>query len=83
MKTKQLIIVALVIFFLPALLGKVSLAPFSDFFSHISLQGFINAFSTVFQDDFNFYKGLVEPWITKLVDFIKSNMPKLPTTPTP
>ena len=29
-------------------------------------------------DDFNFYKGLVEPWITKLVDFIKSNLPKSP-----
>jgi hypothetical protein len=78
MSTKQLIILVLILFFLPPLLGKVSLAPFSDFFSHMSLQGFINAFGTVFQDDFNFYKGLVEPWITKLVDFIKSNMPKLP-----
>jgi hypothetical protein len=83
MSTKQLIILVLILFFLPALLGKVSLAPFSDFFSHMSLQGFINAFSTVFQDDFNFYKGLVDPWIAKLVDFIKSNMPKLPTTTTP
>ncbi|OHA66873.1 MAG: hypothetical protein A3C82_03000 [Candidatus Wildermuthbacteria bacterium RIFCSPHIGHO2_02_FULL_47_12] len=80
MSTKQLIILVLILFFLPALLGKVSLAPFSDFFSHMSLQGFFNAFGTVFQDDFNFYKGLVEPWITKLVDFIKSNMPKLPAS---
>ena len=80
MNTKQLIILVLILFFLPVLLGKVSLAPFSDFFSHMSLQGFANAFGTVFQDDFNFYKGLVEPWITKLINFIKSNMPKLPTT---
>ena len=80
MSTKQLIILVLILFFLPPLLGKVSLSPFSDFFSHMSLQGFINAFGTVVQDDFNFYKGLVEPWITKLVDFIKSNMPKLPTS---
>ena len=80
MSTKQLIILVLILFFLPALLGKVSLTPFSDFFSHMSLQSFANAFGTVFQNDFNFYKGLVEPWITKLVDFIKSNLPKLPTT---
>ena len=80
MSTKQLIILVLILFFLPALLGKVSLTPFSDFFQHISLQGFFNAFGQVFQHDFNFYKGLVEPWITKLIDFIKSNMPKLPTT---
>ena len=80
MSTKQLIILVLILFFLPALLGKVSLTPFSDFFSHMSLQGFVNAFGQVFQDDFNFYKGLVEPWITKLVDFIKSNLPKLTTT---
>ncbi len=80
MSIKKLIILILILFFLPPLLGKVSLAPFSDFFSHMSLQGFVNAFGTVFQDDFNFYKGLVEPWITKLVDFIKSNIPKLPTS---
>ena len=80
MSTKQLIILVIILFFLPSLLGKVSLSPFSDFFSHMSLQGFINAFGTVFQDNFNFYKGLVEPWITKLINFIKSNMPKLPTT---
>ena len=78
MNTKQLIITVLILFFLPALLGKVSLSPFSDFFQHISLQNFFNAFGQVFQDDFNFYKGLVEPWITKLVDFIKSNLPKSP-----
>ena len=81
MNIKQLIILVLILFFLPPLLGKVSLAPFSDFLQHISLQNFANAFGQVFQDDFNFYKGLVEPWITKLVDFIKSNLPKLPTTP--
>ena len=80
MSIKKLIILILIPFFLPPLLGKVSLAPFSDFFLHMSSQGFVNAFGTVFQDDFNFYKGLVEPWITKLVDFIKSNIPKLPAS---
>lgn len=76
MSTKQLLILVLILFFLPPLLGKVSLSPFSDFLQHISLQNFFGAFGQVFQDDFNFYKGLVEPWITKLVDFIKSNLPK-------
>lgn len=80
MSTKQLIILVLILFFLPPLLGKVSLSPFSDFFQHMSLQGFINAFGTVFQDDFNFYKGLVAPWIAKIIDFIKSNLPKLPAS---
>ncbi len=80
MSAKQLIILILILFFLPPLLGKVSLAPFSDFFQDISLQNFVSAFGTVFQDDFNFYKGLVGPWIAKLVDFIKSNLPKLPAS---
>ena len=80
MNTKQLIILVLILYFLPPILGKVSLSPFSDFFQNISLQSFTHAFGQVFQDDFNFYKGLADPWIAKLVDFIKSNMPKLPTT---
>lgn len=79
MNIKILIILVIILFFLPPLLGKVSLSPFSDFFQHISPQNFFNAFEQVFQDDFNFYKGLIEPWVTKLVDFIKSTLSKFPT----
>lgn len=81
MSTKQLLILFLILFFLPVVLGKVDFSPFQTFLQHTSLQNFANALGRVFQDDFNFYKGLVEPWITKLIDFIKSNLPKLPTTP--
>ena len=71
MSIKKLIILFLILFFLPAVLGKVSLAPFSDFFQHISWQSFTHAFSKVLADDISYYKGFITPWLNKLIDLIK------------
>ncbi|GEM_PF-3172588 len=76
MSLKQYLILFIILLLVPGFLGKVSLQPFSDFFSHISLNSFIHAFSKVFQDDLNFYKGLVTPWFNQLINLIKNNIPK-------
>lgn len=83
MSFKQLFILFLILFFVPALLGKVSLAPFSNFFQNISLPNFMAAFGQVFQDDFNYYKGILTPLFQQLIDLIKSNLPKtnIPNVP--
>lgn len=76
MSLKQYLILFIILLLVPGFMGKVSLQPFSDFFSHISFNSFVSAFSKVFQDDLNFYKSLVMPWINQLINLIKSNLPK-------
>lgn len=80
MSTKQLIILFIILFFLPAALGKVSLTPLLDAIKTLSLQNIWDGFVAVFKADWSFYLGWVTPWVQKLIDFIKSNLPKLPST---
>lgn len=75
MTLKQAIILLLIIFLAPVVLGKASLAPFADFLTHPSLDNFTMAFKVVWQQDWAFYKGLVMPWVSKLIDLLKGNIP--------
>lgn len=76
MTIKQVIVLFLLLFLAPVVFGKVQLTPFADFFQHPSLDAFIKAFSQVFQDDWNFYKSFFAPWISKLMELIKGNLPQ-------
>ena len=79
MSLKQLIILVLILFFVPGILGKVSLAPLGDFFNHMSIDSFKNVVTTIAKDDIVFYRNLVMPWFQKIVDLVKKNTP--PTNP--
>ncbi|MBI1984722.1 MAG: hypothetical protein HYS60_01265 [Candidatus Wildermuthbacteria bacterium] len=75
MSLKQLIILFLILFLIPVFFGKVSLAPFADFFTNISWETFKGAFTKVLGDDFAFYKNLADPWIQKVINIIKGSIP--------
>jgi hypothetical protein len=62
MNIKQLIILFLILLLVPVFMGKVPISQFSGFFQHPSWDGFKLAFTSLFQDDFNYYKSLVAPW---------------------
>ncbi|MEK7071901.1 MAG: hypothetical protein AAB959_01265 [Patescibacteria group bacterium] len=74
MNIKGLIILFLILLLVPVFMGKVQVSQFSGFFQHPSWDGFKLAFTALFHDDFNYYKGLVTPWIDKLVEFIKDKI---------
>ena len=75
MTIKKAIILFLIFFLAPVVFGKVQLAPFADFFQNPSWDAFKTAFEQVFQDDWNFYKGFFTPWVSKIIDLIKGNLP--------
>ncbi len=78
MALKQYIIIFLILFFLPVVLGKVSLDPFKDFLDHPSFNGFGTAFTTVLKADWNFYLGWLNPWIQKIKDLVADSIPQTP-----
>jgi hypothetical protein len=74
MSIKKLIILFLILLLVPIFLGKVGISQFTGFVQHPSWTEFKSAFSVLFQDDFNFYKNLVGPWIDKLVEWFKNKI---------
>jgi len=74
MSIKGLIILFLILLLVPILIGKVPIGQFPSFFAHPSWEGFKSAFLGLFQDDLNFYKNLVAPWVDKLIEFIKNQI---------
>ncbi|MDO8633040.1 MAG: hypothetical protein Q7K38_00620 [Candidatus Wildermuthbacteria bacterium] len=75
MSFKQYIILFVILFFLPIVLGKVPLSPLLDGFKNFSLQDIWNGFLIVLKADWAFYLGWLAPWIDKLKDLIRSNLP--------
>ena len=75
MSLKQYIILFVILFFLPIVLGKVPLSPLLDAAKSISLQGMADGFMIVLKADWAFYLGWLAPWIEKLKDFIRSSLP--------
>lgn len=74
MSLKGYIILFLILLLIPVFMGKVSWAQFSDFFKHPSWEGFKIAFGQLINNDYNFYKELVTPWVGKLIDFFKGKI---------
>lgn len=75
MSLKQLIILFVILFFLPVVLGKVSVAPLVDGIKSFSLPAIWEGFTTVLDSDINFYLGWLAPWIEKAKNLIKGNLP--------
>lgn len=74
MGLKGYIILFLILILVPVFLGKVQTTQFADFFKHPSWEGFKTAFGQLLNDDFNYYKELITPWIGKLIDFFKEKI---------
>ena len=75
MSLKQYIILFVILFFLPIVLGKVPLAPLVDGFKSFSPQSILDGFVIVLKADWAFYLGWLSPWIEKLKDFVRSSLP--------
>ena len=75
MSLKQYIILFVILFFLPIVLGKVPLAPLADGFKSFSPQGIADGFMVILKADWAFYLGWLTPCIEKLKVFIRSILP--------
>ncbi|MDO8601224.1 MAG: hypothetical protein Q7R46_00920 [bacterium] len=74
MGIKQLIILFIIILLVPVFMGKATVSQFSGLLQHPSWTEFKSDVLVLYQADLAFYKGLVTPWVGKLIDFIKNQI---------
>lgn len=72
MSIKRLVIIFLILALAPVVLGKVALAPFSDFYQ--SWDMFKISSQKLIKDDYNYYKNLVSPWVERGVNAVKEKV---------
>ena len=75
MSLKRLAILFIILYFLPVVLGQVSATPLVDWFKSFSLPAIWEGFTTVLDQNIEFYLGWLTPWIDKAKNILRGNLP--------